>query len=214
MTAEEEAEWIARAMHNANVTNAGPLPEVTPTPEQQYQQVADTMAAANLTNNAGYQAQQAEQMGLFQAMGGQPLQFGAGPPYAESTSNWHDFNSNNTTTGGGFFNFEELFQRLGKMAPQAFQSGSNMPSTNNYRLLPPDFRKPNYIMRNGQIIDMSGPTMKGPWGTSDSMGEDAPSWRSGAGVGMPVAFARSPIDNAISGWPGAFGFQLHSMGGN
>ncbi len=234
MTAEQEAEAVARTLHEAAITNAGlnAFPEQNRTIEEQLQEGPKAIAAGELYNNAGYQASLAESQ-----VGTDPLRYGAGPPYADSPqrydgpppmeagadwnyssgvapANWHDFNSNNTTTGGGYFNFEELFHGQGRQVPQAFQAGSNLPSTNNYRILPPDFRQPGYIMRNGQIIDMNGPTMHGPWGTSDSMSGDAPSWRSGAGVGYPVAFARSPIDTAISGWPGAFGFSIHSMGGN
>jgi hypothetical protein len=227
MTYEEEAEALARTMHQAAITNAGlnAFPEQTPSIAEQLQQGPNAVAAGLSQNSQGILDVMAD-----------PLAYGLGPPYAESPrpyngpppmeaqpdwnydsgfpSNWHDFNSNNTTTGGGFFNMEELFHNQRRAPPQPFTAGSNLPSTNNWRLLPPDFRNPRYIMRNGFIIDTQGGTMYGPWGTSDNMGEDSPAWRSGAGVGMPSAYARSPIDNAISGWPGAFGFQLHSMGGN
>jgi hypothetical protein len=233
-TYEEEQEAIARTMQNALIYNAGPPPEVNPTVEQQNQQVADTMAAALRTNNAELYAQDQEQRGLLEMLG-TTQQYGAGPPYTASPqeyvgpppmeagadwdyssgypSNWHDFNSNNYSTGGGFFNFEELFQKQGKRAPQAFQSGSNLPSTNNYRLLPPEYRDPRYIMRNGQIIDMNSNNMAGPFGP-DSMGVNNPSWGSGAVAGSPVAWSPGPYGPNKIGWPGAFGFSMNSTGGS
>lgn len=237
-TAEEEAEAVARALHEAAVTNAGlnAFPEQTPTIEQQLAQGPNAIAQGLLSQNTEYQNSLAEQRGILDVLG-TTQGYSLGPPYTASDQpyngpppmeaqpdwnydsgypgDWHDFSSNNTSTGGGFFNMEELFHSQRRAVPQAFTAGSNMPSTNNWRLLPPEFRAPRYIMRNGQIIDTQGGTMYGPYG-SGGMGDSPisnPSWRSGAGAGYPVAYAQSPISWAISGWPGASGFSIHSMGG-
>src|SRR5262249_37658681 len=44
---------------------------------------------------------------------------------------------------------------LGGNVPHQFMAGSNLPSTNNWMLLPPPYNKPGYAMRNGHIIDNS-----------------------------------------------------------
>lgn len=211
-TYEEEQEWIARQMATANFQ---PSPEVNPTPEQQNQQVAANMAAA-------LQSQNAEQ-GILDTM--QTMVYGLGPPYSESPrpyagpepmeaqpdwnydsgfpGNWHDYSSNNTT-GGGFFNIDELYHAQGRAVPDIFQSGSNLPSTNNYRLLPPDYRQPRYIMRNGQIIDLNSDTIYGPYGHGETGGRyENPRWRSGSGLRVPGAHAFGSIAGTVFGWPGA-----------
>jgi hypothetical protein len=193
-----------------------------PTVEQQNQQVANAVAQGYLSQNAEYQNQLAENRGILDVLG-TTLGYGLGPPYTPSDkaysgtpmeanadwdaggfpTNWQDYSSNNISTGGGFFAFDELYHGIGQEVPWAFQSGSNMPSTNNYRLLPPEYRKPNYIMRNGQIIDMNAESNYGPFGRGEFGGGYAnPSWRSGAAVGMPVAWAQGPAGYGISGWPG------------
>lgn len=53
------------------------------------------------------------------------------------------------------------------------------PSTNNWRLLPPQYRNPNYIMRNGMIIDLTAARTGGPAGgqTAAYVGtSDSPNW--------------------------------------
>ena len=69
--------------------------------------------------------------------------------------NWKDYYTpRDFSTGGGFFFADDLFAP-GK-TPYQFGGDSlhgGGLSTNNYRLLPGDFRTPRYIMRNGLIID-------------------------------------------------------------
>jgi hypothetical protein len=118
-------------------------------------------------------------------------------------SNWKDFDNHNTSTGGGFFTMDELF---GDKLPTSFQAGSSLLSTNNWRLLPSEYRRPGYIMRNGRIIDTNSPTMFGPLG-SGSLGDagPAPSWRSGAGAGVPSAYSPGSTAYGVTGWPGQMG---------
>lgn len=125
--------------------------------------------------------------------------------------NWQEYKGN-TSTGGGFFTLAELY---GQNLPGIFQSGSHMPSTNNWRLIPGG--RPGMVMRNGNIINTQGQSMYGPRSDSYVMGDAEltnPRWRSGAGVGMPVAYANSTIGWGISGWPGQQSpFQYHSTPG-
>lgn len=229
-TYEEEQEFIARQMAAANWQ---PPPEQNPTVEQQNQQVADNYAQALLSQNAEYSNQQAEHRGILDVLG-TTQGYGLGPPYTASAQpyngpppmeaqpdwnydfgfpgDWHDFSSNNISTGGGFFDFDELYHNRGLPVPLPFMSGAGGPSTNNYRLLPPEYRHPNFIMRAGQIINRYGPNMYGPYGGPPVNEElNYPAWRSGAGVGYPVAYSPSPVSWAISGWPGQLGnYNIHS----
>lgn len=149
-----------------------------------------------------------------------PQFFGQGPPYNDSSlpytggapmtyndtganhdsgvpSDWEQYKGN-ATTGGGFFTLDDVYASQGKDLPTAFQSGSNMPSTNNWRLLPVDYRRPNYIMRNGRIIDLNSGEMRG----SSVYGGG---WSSGASMGFPSAYpVGNPSGNnmAFVGWPG------------
>lgn len=218
-TPEEEAEAVARAMQAAVESRTAFAPEQNPTVEQQSQQVANNLAQGLLSQNAEYSQQQAEQRGILDVLG-TTLGYGLGPPYAASDKpytgpppmeaqpdwnydsgypgNWHDF-TGNSSTGGGFFAFDEIFNHV----PDAFSSGSNRPSTNNYRLLPPEYRKPNYIMRNGAIIDLSLDTW-GPYGRGEFGGRyENPSWRGGSALGVPAAHAFGSIAGTVFGWPGA-----------
>jgi hypothetical protein len=146
--------------------------------------------------------------------GGGPPSPGGAPPGSLNYSggngipdNWKNFDNNNITTGGGFFTMDE---RFGEKLPFSFQAGSSMPSTNNWRLLPPNYRRPGFIMRNGQIINTNSPTMYGPLG-SGSLGDEgtAPGWRSGAAAGYPSAYSPGGTGYAVWGWPG----QVGTLGG-
>lgn len=137
---------------------------------------------------------------------GTPMAPGAALDYSASgtgmPSNWQSFETDhNTGTGAGFFTMDGFYGGQGKDVPHQFQSGSSLPSTNNWRLLPPEYRKPNYIMRNGFIIDLNSPNLHGPTGP-----EGAPqSWRSGADMGFPSAqpIGAQAFNAAAVGWPGS-----------
>jgi hypothetical protein len=130
----------------------------------------------------------------------QYLDYSHGDPFP---ANWEDYKSTDRSTAGGFFTAGELF---GADLPAQFQSGSEMPSTNNWRLLPTG--KPGYIMRNGQIINLNSTQMWGPAGEPYSMDWYGGRWRSGAGAGVPAAYAAGPTAPNIVGWPG----QLNPYG--
>jgi hypothetical protein len=129
---------------------------------------------------------------------GEAMNFSGGTPMPD---NWQDFKGN-TSSGGGFFTFADFFGNQGKQVPDGLLSGAGMASTNNYRLLPPDFRKPNFVMRNGQIIDLNSTTMWGPNGEPYSMDWYGGRWRNGSGAGVPAAYAAGPTAPNIVGWPG------------
>src|SRR5262245_46324703 len=65
----------------------------------------------------------------------------------------------------------------GEATPQAFQFMQDQPSTNNWRLMPPQFRQPGYIMRNGIPINTLGSDYAPGLGFTSSGGTDAPPTR-------------------------------------
>jgi hypothetical protein len=113
-------------------------------------------------------------------------------------TNWKDYDTGNTKSGGGFFSLGRLAEARGLPGPEGFGGG---PSTNNWRLLPPEYRHPNFIMRDGNIINTRSPTNYGPHGEAFSMDWYGGRWRRG-GIGGPVAYAPFSTSPNITGWPG------------
>ncbi len=141
---------------------------------------------------------------------------GASPPGALDFSsgdvapvNWQDYNPGNTSTGGGFFTEDQLSAAQGQsIVPPSFQSGSNMPSTNNWRLLGGQYRQPNYIMRNGNVINLNHPWLRHPFG------QHLQSYVSGASDRNPSAMgpASSREYNwTATGWPGSDNWAITSF---
>ncbi len=130
--------------------------------------------------------------------------FGSGPGQLIDDNNgivpnWQDFQSRDTSTGGGFWTINDVFGARGQDVPNVFQSGASLPSTNNYRLLGGDYNQPGYIMRNGYIINTNHPWLYAP------LGNIMQHYASGAAKGMPSALgpAVSPEYNwSATGWPG------------
>lgn len=114
-------------------------------------------------------------------------------------ANWQDFTTpHNTGTGAGFFTMDSFYGGQGLDVPHQFQSGSSLPSTNNWRLLPPQYRSSQYVMRNGRIIDLNG-SLGGPAGWQQT----GDRYRSGAGEGYPSAIPIGLMSNVSGvGWPG------------
>jgi hypothetical protein len=135
--------------------------------------------------------------------------FGADPGQLQMSDtgvplNWKDFATpEDKSTGGGFFTAKDVFGD--NPVPWAFggENPFSLPSTNNYRLLPPGFNTPNFVMRGGQIINLNG-NMYGPQGGATPE-HTAPRWRSGTNLGWPVAYSSSPIGWGSAGWPGQMG---------
>ena len=124
------------------------------------------------------------------------LDYSSGAPWP---TNWQDFVSGDRSSGGGFFTAADWFGGADRI-PGAFTLDANLPSTNNWRLIPGG--RPGMIVRNGFLIDMlDANSMFGPQGLG-SMGYSPPGWRSGAGAGVPVAYAASPVSANVLGWPG------------
>ena len=156
MTAEEEAAWIAERLRGSQYTPTsmeGGAPEgVLAAIEQQVQEPAFIGIGPPYTESARpYSGPPPLDPGIWtEAMGTAPepgdLRYEGG---VAMPVNWQDYNTGNTSTGGGFFTLDQIFARGGMR--EAFQSGSGTPSTNNWRLIPGG--RPGMIMRNGQIID-------------------------------------------------------------
>jgi hypothetical protein len=100
---------------------------------------------------------------------------------------------------GGWFT---LAQRIGQV-PEFLAAGSDMPSTNNYRLLPPGYNRPGFQMRNGRIIDTNSPGFKvglqaqNVWRPEGFSGVTTPFYHT---AGYPGGFGIVP--HAYYGWPG------------
>ena len=138
-------------------------------------------------------------------MGGEP------PPGAmnwEEPGSWEKFHTpKDQSTGGGFYTADDVF--TGQI-PLNYQQGAASPSTNNYRLLPPPYNTPQYIMRNGYIIDRfaSGAGgLRGP-GSAEAgswiMQHTSPFWSMGSSVttGWPAGVSYGH-GLSFAGWPGA-----------
>lgn len=158
-----------------------------------------------------------------EVFGPDPLAYNFGPYYGESAQNypenrvpnmgmgmdweqpgsWEQFhNPRDRSTGGGFFTAQDVFGA--DKVPNAFQEGAASPSTNNWRLLPPPYNSPRYIMRNGRIIDLRATDMHGPPVPAEGFGNNygGPLWNTGAGAGLgfPAAYNRGYTN--FAGWPG------------
>lgn len=125
-------------------------------------------------------------------------------------------------SGGGFFTIADRYAAMqpsfGQMGPATpsgripthvlpqqipwqFQQGMNLPSTNNYRLLPPPYNRSGFSMRNGHIIDQQlADQFVNNWMRDHPVGAVG----SGAARGVPMAFQpnRSSIGISYGGWPG------------
>lgn len=135
-------------------------------------------------------------------LGGEPLNPGSALQQSDTgwASNWQDYTNQGYDTGGGFWTMDQLYGNRDELVPTRFQTGSSLPSTNNYRLLPPDFRSPNFIMRNGQIIDLNSSTLHGPDQVPDSHYNFGTrySFPSGYGWGRELGMYGWP--GSLSGW--------------
>lgn len=91
----------------------------------------------------------------------------------------------------------------GGNVPHNMQEGANLPSTNNWQLLPPPYNTPQYLMRNGRIIDLLQSQID--TGQKNVMGAETQADRNRPGYSV---FGRSPFvqswsfGGAASGWPG------------
>ncbi len=94
-----------------------------------------------------------------------------------------------------------------------FQAGASLPSTNDWRLLPPQWRDPNYFMVNGEIIDRNqiSPSL------SRNNGQSPPftGFQNGALAGYPIAFTNPGWSGGapMGGYPGSMsGWHLFGSG--
>lgn len=109
---------------------------------------------------------------------GQPLSAGAPPRYSE-TGNENVFPSifNQHAPRSGWFNLNDYYRGAPtadrQSVPQSFSTGSNALSTNDWRLLPSQYRNPNYFMINGQIIDRNQANIElSPFGHGSQLGAE------------------------------------------
>ena len=147
-----------------------------------------------------------------------PLGYAFGPTYAASQQDfpdnrapldpewqwgqeggkWEDYYTpNDRSTGGGFFLAKDA---LGGEVPFSYQQGASSPSTNNWRLLG---STPEFIMRNGYIINRFHPQLRYPFANTTENAIFGNTYKSGATMGFPSAFAYGNNGPAFAGWPGA-----------
>jgi hypothetical protein len=87
--------------------------------------------------------------------------------------------------------------------PEPISAGSNLPSTNNWMLMPPPYNRPGFMMRNGRIIDTNSPGYKvglqaqNTWRPENVAGVSAPFLHT---AGYPTGFGQAPYQ--YYGWPG------------
>jgi hypothetical protein len=85
---------------------------------------------------------------------------GAPPAFVEQGSPYDFPSVFSQGTPGDWFTLNDYYKQRpsepdnpGGKVPGQFMHGAGLPSTNNWRILPPQYRDPNYFMINGQIID-------------------------------------------------------------
>jgi hypothetical protein len=91
---------------------------------------------------------------------GQPITAGAPPSYGGQDGLWPGIFSPQAPRSG-WFNLQDYYKGAPAQAdnpaaqnvPTRFSAGSDQLSTNDWRLLPPQYRSPNYFQANGRIID-------------------------------------------------------------
>lgn len=212
MTAEEEAAWIAQRLQGSQYTpptqeSAGGLLSAIEEQVQPPEPAFIGLGPPYTESARPYSGPPPLDPGIWtEAAGTAPepgqLRYEGG---VAMPVNWQEYKGN-TSTGGGFFTMDQIFANGG--LPDVFQSGSGMPSTNNWRLIPGG--RPGLVMRNGRIIDTNDPEgMYGPHGMGEFGGGYLnPRWRSGSGLGVPAAYASGSIAGTVFGWPG----QLDQIG--
>jgi hypothetical protein len=164
------------------------------------------------------QAQQGPSMGSEIGFGesGQPLSAGAPPRYSEQgTENVFPSIFSPRAPRSGLFNLSDYYKGAPtedrKSVPQSFSTGSNALSTNDWRLLPPQYRSPNYFMINGHIIDRNKANVElSPFGHGSQLGAEAGALstdvnRGSLGIGGHPRVFFSQGWNARSGYPGQLG---------
>ena len=219
MTAEEEAAWIAQRLQGSQYTPPTENLGWSPPPETQPSDPAFIGLGPPYTEQGAYAGPPPITPEIWRGAESDPgdpgvrggnIDASAPPPpgaldFSAGTAapaNWEDFKGN-TSTGGGFFTIRDLFESRGQPVPPQFAQGSDMASTNNYRLFG---GSPGYIMRNGFIINTNDVTsLFGPYGIGGMFDttRNNPRWSSGAGAGFPAAYAPGSVSHSIGGWPGS-----------
>lgn len=91
------------------------------------------------------------------SVGGLPVHVGSPPPPWTSGhiagGEWDVFHPNNQASlNGGFFTMDDYLDQPGGLNAGNTPRGQRGLSTNNWRLLPPEFQSPDFYMHNGQIV--------------------------------------------------------------
>lgn len=95
---------------------------------------------------------------------GNPAHIGGAPPAFSERGNPYGLPTifSQGAPPSGVFTLNDYYKQAqggtqgdlyGGQVPAQFSAGSSLPSTNDWRQLPPQYRNPNYFMINGQIID-------------------------------------------------------------
>lgn len=131
---------------------------------------------------------------------------GAAPKYGETGSeNVFPSIFSPRAPRSGWFNLQDYYkgapeeERRG--VPSVFSTGSNALSTNDWRLLPSQYRNPNYFMVNGRLIDRS-----------QAQQELSPGSYMGAEVGPTTSYVNRGSSGAEGGFPRVYwsGWDAHA----
>lgn len=169
-TAEEQQQQVDNNMRQALLSLAPPREQRNPTAEQQQQQVDNNMRIGlNSQSGTGGALDPAAVAAYSRPINspedqnwsdenGQPIHVGLDPPSSQSgrfgggyDNVFHSLNSE--SSNGGLFNLNE-YDPTGDswLGGTAGQGSGNGVSTNNWRLLAPQFRDPDNFLYNGQVI--------------------------------------------------------------
>lgn len=148
-TPEQQAAQVARNMQLALASQAAFPSESSPSPEQQAAQVAHNMQLAQASQAASGSA-----LDYVANLGGDQTP----PPYVGGSIQGGMpgvFSPNDRDSAlGNVFTMDAYNDQSGNPTVANNPTGSSqMLSTNNWRLLPPQYRDPNYYLYNGQIMD-------------------------------------------------------------
>lgn len=156
---------------------------------------------------------------------GQPAHVGGPPPAFAEKGTEYDFPNifNQGAPPSGWFTLNDYYGQPGRpgagaeygrdKVPEQFTVGSNLPSTNNWRLLPQQYRDPDFFMVNGQPISRSQiqrelhPSI---------MGLEGGTWDPGFGIGKNVGVPRIQMGGGGGGFlgqVGGYGPSYWGMGG-
>ena len=107
----------------------------------------------------------------------------------------------------GWFTLNDYYALNDEPTAWQVQAGAHLPSTNDWRLLPPGYNKPQYFMINGRIIDRKAPPLRK---AADS---STPYLGYQGGGHYPTGFTTTQgAGHTVQGYPGDIGGWVTSYG--